>query len=131
MRNFPSRIYYALENNGCLFDLAEQKKYAELKDTLYTGINVNMKNGLRKFKDLLHIAARIKDNEQLDLLLPYNPDIDLRERKYMTPLFYAIEDTGIIMARLLLEMGDDVNLRDKHNGTPFLSAVYYFNLEML
>jgi Ankyrin repeats (3 copies) len=131
MRNFRSRIYYALENNGWLFDLAEQKKYTELKDALNTGINVNVKNGLRKFKGLLHIAARLRDNELLDMLLPYNPDIDLRDRKVMTPLFYAIENRDIDMARRLLEMGADVNVRDEHNATPFYFAVYCCNLEML
>lgn len=131
MRNLRNRIYFALEDNGWLFELAEAKKYDELKAALNTGIDVNARNGLRKFKGLLHMAARLKDEALLDLLVPYNPNVNLVDRKVMTPLYYSIENKDISMIRRLLSMGADLSVRDEHNATPFYYAVYCCGLEVL
>lgn len=131
LRNLRSKIYTIYENTDSIFDLADEKKYQALKDALNKGLNINMKNGKRKLKGLLHMAAVNQDMDLLELLLPYNPDINMVERKLMTPLFYAIENRDIGMVKRLLELGADVHVRDEHNATPFYYAVYCAGVDML
>lgn len=132
LRTMRNKIYYAWENNGYYFELAEQNKLQELKDCLDTlGLDINMRNGLRKFKGLLHIAAKQNNMELLNLVLKYNPDLNIRERHQMTPLYFAIEMQNLEMIVKLLDNGADVEARDEHEATPIYWSVYCAQLPIL
>jgi hypothetical protein len=131
LRSMRNKIYYQLEDNGWIFELAEQNKLEELKAELNKGIDANLRNGKRKFKGLLHIAAIRKNLELVELLEKYNVNPDILDRHEMTPLFYAIESNYVPIIKKLLQMGANVEHRDEHNATPFYWAVYCATLEIL
>lgn len=132
LRVMRNKIYHAWEDNGYYFELAEQNKLQELKDCLDTfGLDVNMRNGLRKFKGLLHIAAKQNNMALFEMLLKYKPDPDIRDRHGMTPLYFAIEMQNLEMITRLLDYGADVEAKDEHNATPFYWSVYCAQLPIL
>ena len=131
-RVMRKRIYEEYENNGELFTKVEEKKYDEVKKMLDDGLySVNDRNGVRRFKGMLHLAAIHNDMKLVDLLEPYHPDVDLRDKYLMTPLYYAIEHKHYEMIERLLKMGADVEAKDEHNATPFYWGVYCANLKIL
>lgn len=131
LRNLRTKIYTNFENTDRIFELADLKNYQELKLELNKGYDINMKNGKKKLKTLMHVAAVNQDMELLELVLSFGADINAVERKLMTPLFYAIENRDHAMVRRLLELGTDVHVRDEHNATPFYYAVYCAGVELL
>ena len=92
---------------------------------------MNSRNGLRRFKSLLHLAVVNKNKDLFDLLMPYNPDPNIIDRFEMTPLFYAIENNDQEQIERLLDMGSDVEHRDEHNATPVYWSIYCADLPIL
>ena len=67
---------------------------------------------------LLHLAAYGGHLDILGTLLPHFPDVDPKDDKGWTPLFYAIQDAQAPAVELLLRHGASARHRDAEGSTP-------------
>ena len=131
LRALRNKIYYQFEDNGHIFELAENGELQKLKEELDRGLDVDMRNGKRKFKGLLHIAALKQNFELIEMLEVYGADPNIVDRHLMTPLFFAIETKNLKTITKLLQMGADIEHKDEHNATPIYWSVYSADLPTL
>jgi ankyrin repeat protein len=84
---------------------------------------------------LLHSAAYMEKFEVVQKLIEYDADIDARDERGWTPLYWASDDRYFkdgSVVRLLLERGADVHARaDKDGSTPLHEASRYGALEVV
>lgn len=71
----------------------------------------------------LHRAAVAGRVDVAKALLPFQPDIDARDKVGQTPLHAAVDWTRVGMVEWLLHQGADPNAQDGHGGTPVLRLV--------
>jgi ankyrin repeat protein len=114
-----------------IFEFAQQGRLEEVRSTLLKGVDVDVKNPKAKFQGLLHIAAQAKNIALLEMLLKFEPAIDLEDEEGSTPLFYAIESKCETTVRFFLEHGANPNHRDKISSNPIYWAVYSSTIEVL
>ena len=69
----------------------------------------------------IHAAAMLGDKEKVKAFLRQGIDVNLKDDKGNTPLFYAIRDGHDELAQFLIDQGADINYTDK-NG---FSLLYY------
>lgn len=131
LRGLRNKIYHNFEDNGFIFDMAESGDLEGLKAELDKGLDINMRNGKRKFKGLLHIAAIKENMELVELVERYGGDPNIVDRHVMTPLFFAIETKNLSIIKKLISMGTDIEKRDEHNATAIYWAIYSADLPVV
>ncbi|KAJ6072623.1 hypothetical protein N7467_010708 [Penicillium canescens] len=72
---------------------------------------------------LLHIAISKGGKAMVKLFLKHQIEIEIKDGRGQTPLFYAISRRDQAMAKLLLEQEIEVEVRDKFGRTPLFYAV--------
>ncbi len=83
-------------------------------------VHVRNKNG----QTPLHLASQHYHYSMVALLLRFGADVDAQDNDDMTPLLFAsgwdafYDDTGTSAARMLLEHGASVHVRNKNGQTP-------------
>lgn len=95
------------------------------------GYDVDDRNSERRHNSLMHIIAEKNLFDLLDLLLPFRPDIDSRDRLMMTPLFYAAKNDNFEMFKRLIELGADVNAVDRKGVTVVYFVIAAASLKYL
>ena len=57
-----------------------------------------------------------------------NEDVDINEKDYnnLTALWYAVQCVRYEMAKILIEHGADLEVKDKYGNTPLFTAVYWY-----
>ncbi len=104
-----------------------QKEVAEF--LLSKGASVNLASAnsiIPNGTTPLHGAALVGSREVVELLIGNDAEIDAKDKRGITPLYYAARwqtDT----ARLLIAHGADVNAMSQADGTPLHSAAGYGN----
>jgi hypothetical protein len=74
----------------------------------------------------LHSAAHYGDVEMVQVLLDLGADVNVRNERGETPLYYTAVDDGYIeVVRVLLEHGANVGAEDMEGRTPFSLAKKY------
>ena len=81
----------------------------------------------------LHSAAYFGNTEMVRVLLDYGIDVNTRDDKSWTPLFYALDgysNDRAIVVRLLLDRGADPNMWTATGTNPLFDASRYGRVEM-
>ena len=57
-----------------------------------------------------------------------NEGVDINEKDYnnLTALWYAVQCVRYEMAKILIEHGADLEVKDKYGNTPLFTAVYWY-----
>ena len=79
----------------------------------------------------MHICAEKNNFSLLRRLLPYRPDLNIRDRLLRTPLFYAAEKSNTECLQLLLENGADPNSSDRNDSPLLYWAINFSNIDIL
>ena len=92
----------------------------------------------RNAKDALHIAAFEGDDDRIRTLVATKQvDVDARLSTVMgasaeqTPLFLAIQQGNISSAKLLVELGAEIDSISQHGITPLMQAASHGDLKLL
>jgi len=82
--------------------------------------------------DEIHNAVRSGDMEKVKTLLAGHAEwLNDPDQNQKTPLHLALESGHIDIARYLIELGADINLKDKDAASPLHNAAYLGNLEIV
>ena len=92
---------------------------------------MNDRNELKRHTALLHICAEKNNLELMKRLIPYKPELDIRDRLLRTPLFYAAEKNNLECLVFLLENGADPNFSDRNDSPLLYWAINFSSLEIL
>lgn len=92
----------------------------------------------RNAKDALHIAAFEGDDDRIRTLVATKQvDVDARLSTVMgasieqTPLFLAIQEGNIASAKLLVELGAEIDSISQHGITPLMKAASHGDMKLL
>lgn len=115
---FKEGISYAL------FKVAEQGLVYAAKVLLRYGADLNFEDPVSYYNPL-HIAVLRNNPDTVKLLVAHGADIEKRDRIHeSSPLDLASEESERLPCLLtLLDLGANVNARDKHGKTPLLHAL--------
>ncbi|XP_062273760.1 ankyrin repeat and SOCS box protein 6 isoform X1 [Scomber scombrus] len=115
---FMEGISYAL------FKMAERGLVYAAEILLRYGADLNFEDPVSYYNPL-HIAALRNQPNMVRLLVGHGADIEKRDRIHeSSPLDLASEESERLPCLLtLLDLGADVNARDKHGKTPLLHAL--------
>ena len=119
------------EKDGNIFDLAWNGKNEAVISKLNDGKDINDRNELKRHTSILHICAEKNNLALMKKLMPYNPDINIRDRLLRTPLFYAAEKSNMPVLKFLLENGADPNAMDRNNSPLVYWAINFSSLEVI
>jgi ankyrin repeat protein len=70
----------------------------------------------------LHIAAGLGDAQKVKRYIDKGDDVNARDMEGITPLFMALLENQVAVAKLLLEQDIDVNIPDKDGTVPLSAA---------
>jgi len=119
-------------------DLNQKQKIDEMKDC-YLAIKNNKLDQLARCVEkygvdagyddgtLLHQAIFQNNIEAVKYLLSASANSNALYDQSVTPLIAAIDDKRWNIARLLIENGADVNLKDANNNSPLSKAIFHFD----
>ncbi|TGO14098.1 hypothetical protein BTUL_0058g00230 [Botrytis tulipae] len=94
-----------------------------LKQSAYTEVENKDKNGLLlKAVGMAILGGKLA---VLKLLLEKLPNVNQKDGKGQTPLFWAISHRHEDMVRLLIEKGASIELKDSHGYTPLMYALLH------
>ncbi|XP_020791173.1 ankyrin repeat and SOCS box protein 6 [Boleophthalmus pectinirostris] len=115
---FNEGISYAL------YKMAEQGLIYPAEILLRYGADLNFEDPVSYYNPL-HIAVLRNKPDMVKLLVGHGADIEKRDRIHeSSPLDLACEESERLSCLLtLLDLGADVNARDKHGKTPLLHAL--------
>lgn len=116
---------------GNIFDLCWYGHDDAVIELLDLGRDVNDRNELKRHTGLLHICAEKNNISLMRRLLPYNPDLNIRDRLLRTPLFYAAEKNNTECLQFLLEHGADPNSAERNDSPLLYWAINFSSLETL
>lgn len=72
----------------------------------------------------LHNAVKKSNIAEVEVILKHaSADVNVINKVGKTPLFYAYGESGLYLAKLLIERGADLNIRDKEGRTALGCAV--------
>lgn len=66
-----------------------------------------------------------KDFDAFQVLISEGVDVNETDYNNLTALYYACRDGLVAMAKILIENGATIDVRDPHGNTPLMKAVYY------
>ncbi|XP_043461583.1 putative ankyrin repeat protein RF_0381 [Leptopilina heterotoma] len=69
-------------------------------------------------KSLLHLAIDEKKPNLVKILIEFGADVNVRDSRSWTPLFYAVFSKQIEVAEMLLKAGADISAKDSGNMMP-------------
>ncbi|XP_043469238.1 putative ankyrin repeat protein RF_0381 [Leptopilina heterotoma] len=69
-------------------------------------------------KSLLHFAIDQRKQNAVKALIEFGADVDIKDSRSRTPLFYAVLSKQIETAEMLLKAGADINAKDSGNMMP-------------
>jgi ankyrin repeat protein len=96
---------------------------------LHKGLAPNVKDGTEQRLSPLFVAILNKRNRVLEVLLDYNPNLEVKDQFGITPLMAACYIKDFEAVRLLLDAGAKINGIEK--VTPVMIAAKYTDLEIL
>lgn len=107
-----------------LFKMAERGLVCAAEILLRYGADLNFEDPVSYYNPL-HIAVLKNRPDMVKLLVSHGADIEKRDRIHASsPLDLASEESERLPCLLtLLDLGADVNARDKHGKTPLLHAL--------
>lgn len=119
------------DKDGNIFDLCWNGKNEAVIQKLDHGLDINDRNEMKRHTSLLHICAEKNNLTLMKRLMPYKPDVNIRDRLLRTPLFYAAEKSNIEILKFLLDNGADPNAADRNNSPLLYWAINFSSLEVL
>ncbi|XP_043469318.1 putative ankyrin repeat protein RF_0381 [Leptopilina heterotoma] len=69
-------------------------------------------------KSLLHLAIKERKQNVVQVLIEFGANVDIKDGRERTPLFYAVLFKQVEIAEMLLKAGADVNAKDGKNMMP-------------
>lgn len=94
----------------------------ELNAYLAAGTSVNELRNYDSGQSLLHYAISLESEDLVEVIVDYEPRLDIKDSHGNTPLNLAAKQGNIEMVRLLLEAGADPTSRDAIGLTPAMGA---------
>ena len=94
----------------------------ELNAYLAAGANVNELRYYDPDQSLLHYAISFESEELVEVIVAYEPSLDIKDSRGDTPLNLAAKQGNTKIVRLLLEAGADPTSRDARGLTPAMGA---------
>lgn len=131
LKSMKEKMAVKIDENQAIFTAVQNGNLDDVRQNLLKGVDVNCRNPKDKYKGLLHYAASCKNLEIMEMLRPFNPDINLGDETGMSPLFYAIETNDLNCVQKIIDMGADVNHQDDVTSTPIYWGVYVASLDIL
>jgi 26S proteasome non-ATPase regulatory subunit 10 len=77
---------------------------------------------------VLHIASSIGSLQIIELIMPFNPDVNFQTRAGQTALHFAVSKVHIDVVKYLLNHGASVRLKDRRNQNVLMRAAAVGNL---
>lgn len=74
----------------------------------------------------LHQAAAHGDEAMVQSLIASGADVGAVDKMLMTPLHLACQQDHLTVARILIEAGAPIDVRDSYGNTPLWRAAYAF-----
>lgn len=101
---------------------------AAARRALQKGADVNATGGMDR--SMLYYAVNHGNMAMVDLLLSYNPDVNVLDEEGMGPLHEAMAKGHIEIARKLVDAGADINARDQYSMLGLTPLHTAFNADM-
>lgn len=121
--------YYHINTNGQTLLDALENNLALARRMLEEGFDVN---GINHDAPPLHFAANIGNLQAVQLVLQYEPDVNLKfSEKQWTALHCAISAENYDIFKLLLEKGANCNERNTWGATPFHRVLRNNNMQVV
>jgi ankyrin repeat protein len=124
-KEYGTALHIAIENN----DIACVKPLIDCKANIYSK-NVTSQFGC---ETPIHLAARHKTAELLEYLClsTHKCDINIKDSRGRTPLFYAVDGNSDACVEFLLNRGADVNIKTVTQRTFLHAAAVNNNIQCL
>lgn len=116
------------QNTHLLDAVKVENDLAAARRALKNGADVNYKGGMDRC--MLYYAAYHGNEDMVDLLLSYKPDINVLDEEGMGPLHEAIAKGHLGIAQKLVGAGADINARDPHCMLGLTPLHVAFNADM-
>jgi uncharacterized protein len=94
---------------------------------------INMYLNIENGWNAAHWATVKNNREALEMLVEYGADLNCvaETDHHQTPLHFAIKFHHTDMAKLLIELGADINQKDDYHNSPLLYAMHHKNSELV
>lgn len=94
----------------------------------HTNVNIVEKSGFTGRDEVIHLAASMGDDEMVQLFISRGVKIDQIGSNGTTPLFAAVKRGQLDFAKRLIDLGANINAREKKYGsTVLIEACYHAN----
>jgi hypothetical protein len=107
-----------------LHALIRENKIDDIKEAIANGADIDVQDEEGNTPLILALDEQEVNNETIECLLDYNPDVTMADKDGTTPLHLAALSNRIKFIKALIEEGANINARDKiRQATPLLTVL--------